>query len=316
MENIITPTSEIPVVIVNSKKKYLIISLISVALVLIIIGIYYFIKQSSVTTPDVSLIPASIPKPTENWTTYTNNENNYSINYPTSRTISETSTGIKILSPKLETENYGVNGGPQNIEIQVEPKLYSNSSGSYSINLLRQNKINDPESASKVTQEKINNLTFTVALINADPPYFSYLIENGNNYFAINFSDSNLTDEDKQILSNFKFSEIKVEVSTKKYTNTEFGYSLDYPSVWKDESDSNNNREFRFVTDKSEFVSGTVFDVPADNSNDKSWSKQFNLKNGKSLLITYSDNLGPGSQGGTKDIEAFNQFLSTLKIDQ
>jgi len=104
----------------------------------------------------------------------------------------------------------------------------------------------------------------------------------------------------------------------KTYTNPQYGYSFKYPSTWKNATDpyavENGNLEFRLQTNNNEFVNGTVFNGKADTSNDLSWSKRISLNNDKSLLITYTDNLGPGSKGGSIDIGIFDQILSTFKF--
>ncbi len=104
----------------------------------------------------------------------------------------------------------------------------------------------------------------------------------------------------------------------KTYTNTQYGFSIQYPQTWKDITSintiENGNLNFTLQTDKNEFIQGVIFTGMADGSSDQSWSKRIALKNNKSLLLTYTDNLGPGSKGGTIDIEAFNQMLSTFKL--
>lgn len=104
----------------------------------------------------------------------------------------------------------------------------------------------------------------------------------------------------------------------KIYTNSDFDFLIKYPSVWKDVTNpnviKNGNKEFTIKTNKNEFVTGTVFDGPADTINDQAWSKNIELGNNRRLLITYVDNLGPGSKGGSIDIEIFDQILLTFKF--
>jgi len=106
--------------------------------------------------------------------------------------------------------------------------------------------------------------------------------------------------------------------SWKTYSNDDYEFSLNYPETWEDITDSqsisNGNREFRLKTDKMEYINGSVFDTDDTTTADQPWMKRFKLANGASLLITYTDNIGPGSNGGTKDLSVFNQILSTFKL--
>jgi len=103
----------------------------------------------------------------------------------------------------------------------------------------------------------------------------------------------------------------------KTYTNKEFGFSLMYPSTWEDITDAgtlkNGNRDFRLQTNKGEFVNGSVLDNPSGLFAEQSWSKQINIGNNMLLLITYTDNIGPGTKGGVTDIKIFNQIVSSVK---
>lgn len=104
----------------------------------------------------------------------------------------------------------------------------------------------------------------------------------------------------------------------KTYSNTKDGFSFKYPMTWKEATGSattgQNSREFRIQTDKSEFINGIVFDKADKTFTEQSWSKQIEISSGKVVLITYTDNIGPGSQGGTQDIQLFTQILSTFKL--
>ncbi len=105
----------------------------------------------------------------------------------------------------------------------------------------------------------------------------------------------------------------------KIYTNEQFGFSFKYPSTWSDETDLNTvkqgNRNFILKTDNNEFVSGVVFDKEDKAFVEEAWSKQVGLNSGKALIISYTDNIGPGSKGGERDLERFNQILTSIKTD-
>jgi hypothetical protein len=105
----------------------------------------------------------------------------------------------------------------------------------------------------------------------------------------------------------------------KTYTNNQYNFSFKYPGDWENITSSqaitNSNREFMLQTNRGEFVNGTVFDQKSESQN-VSWSRNISLPNDKELLIVYLDNIGPGSTGGTKDIQIFDQILSTFTFSE
>ena len=153
--------------------------------------------------------------------------------------------------------------------------------------------------------------------------YKDFLVIIGNNTNVLYLYFGPLTDEVKtanQILSTVKFTGTTTSALTKNwqtYTNNDFGFTFKYPSTWMDETDysTSQGREFRLKTDKGEFISAFIFDRLANNSNTQAWSKEMNLKNNKSIKISYTDDYGPGSKGGIIDIDIFDQILSTFKLN-
>lgn len=102
----------------------------------------------------------------------------------------------------------------------------------------------------------------------------------------------------------------------KTYTNTKYGFSFKYPTTWKTDLQtiSDSDKEYRFLTDKNEFINLIVMNGVADITNDMVWVKNINLNSDSYLIISYTDDLGPGSKGGVKDIKVFDQVLSTFKF--
>ena len=103
----------------------------------------------------------------------------------------------------------------------------------------------------------------------------------------------------------------------KTYTNTKYYFSFKYPSEWIDVTDQRSkelDRECRLKTDRNEFINGTLLDKVDPSFIERPWSKQYSIAGGKAVLITYTDDLGPGSKGGSIDLVTFNQVLSTFKF--
>lgn len=130
-----------------------------------------------------------------------------------------------------------------------------------------------------------------------------------------------MSDESKQTVESTTepVATIDPTADWKTYTNNEFEFQMKYPPAWKLEVDQSvatkGNREFRFKTEKNEYINGVVFDGPTGYIQKlEDWEKKINMSNGDSLFISYTDNLGPGSKGAMIDINIFNHFFSTFKF--
>lgn len=128
----------------------------------------------------------------------------------------------------------------------------------------------------------------------------------------------------KTMLANYQTTPVPtatpdVTANWKTYTNLQEGFSFKYPPAWSESTSSAkiaNGKEFRIETDKGEFINGTVFNEPDSTFNEQAWSKQIKLNDGKALVITYTNSLGPDAKGGTADIAIFDQILSTFKFTE
>lgn len=118
-------------------------------------------------------------------------------------------------------------------------------------------------------------------------------------------------------------SEVDPTANWKTYINNTYGFLIKYPSTWTEltteEEKLRGNPGYTNLftilkTDKNEFVSVTVFDGPAKLSQNTPYYKEFDLKNNKSVSVSYADNLGPGTKPGVVDISVFNNVLSTFKL--
>ena len=160
---------------------------------------------------------------TTGWEIYTNNNLGFKFMYPSGWSIQENANAtnqellrISLASPETQSKIYNLSehspGGPSaDVGIVIEPKEVADKlSGSYSIGLVRNNQLNDPEiaAASNVSQIVTNNISFTKANVNADPPYITFVVEHDNKYFALDFGNSttSLTPTEELILSSFEFT--------------------------------------------------------------------------------------------------------------
>ncbi len=118
-------------------------------------------------------------------------------------------------------------------------------------------------------------------------------------------------------------SETDPTANWKTYTNNTYGFLIKYPTSWTEltteEEKLRGNPGYTNLftilkTDKNEFVSVTVFDGPAKSSQNTQSYKTFDLKNNKSVSISYTDNLGPGTKPGAVDVLVFSNILSTFKL--
>lgn len=107
----------------------------------------------------------------------------------------------------------------------------------------------------------------------------------------------------------------------KTYTNSKANYSFKYPEMWVDKT-SDNDRDvgsFTIDIDGTEKMLGVIFSGEPDLENDKKnggASKSFVISSNKYLFITYVECQGPGCGMGSKQLDIFNQVLSTFKFTE
>lgn len=315
-ENIALPQAH-PTSIEQPKQNNFLVILLSVLLLLSVSIAAFFAYQTQTLVKELTLLKSSPTPvssteptldPTADWKTYTNTSSNYSIKYPSNWKIENQSAGsMGTIVPDARYIQIGYGNAVSGVlgieELQIIPPS---------------------EEANLNSTKVVGNLTLRCnGQFTSDTKTWCWIkVPNMDKYLNIQvFKNTNeemngLLD---QILSTFKFSESDSTANWKTYTNNEFGFQMKYPPVWKLEVDknvaTNGNREFRFKTEKNEYVSGVIFDGPTGYIQKlEDWEKKLDIRNGDTLFISYTDNMGPGSKGGNVDLEIFNIFASTFQI--
>lgn len=337
-------------------KKFNPILITSLILLLVIISMtagYFFGKKqisvqsinrltptSTVPTSVISSTSKQIPTQTlkidetEGWKTYTNSNAQISFRYPSSLSemlITEGGVSGPILGkPNLvisfgikATMSLGTDAPFDGFSIyEVEPDK---------MGMLFEEYINKEVEAIKNSARGNPNASVIQSTIgsyiDSEVNIRRYFILSPNKKRIAVFSRINKTSQFinifDQILSTFKFTDKTFVTDTsnwKTYINPEYGFEIKYPSHWNNittqKTINEGNREFQIETTNKEYVLGVVFDISADHKNDFDSRKSIDLKNGKSLLLTYVECQGPGCNLGKKDVGIFEQILSTFKFTQ
>jgi len=226
MENITSPTPEIPIEFPKPKTNYFNLILISFAFVLFFVGAYFLGKQS-VKPPEIPVtvlpqstpIPTQIIDPTANWKTFKVENRNFTFQYPTNW-----------------RDDFPRNGSSQSITNLSPPKGYwfnvydyNSSSKTISDFLAKRDKSqtsyfgeeiipNRVVSHKKMIINGLDCIQRQELMPNSNSIVYSTYFQKDNDFFELTITPSGrpeLATEDietyQQILSTFKFTENKVD---------------------------------------------------------------------------------------------------------
>ncbi len=225
----------------NFTPKFIGVILILVALgVGASYGIWWWGNQNSQVT-----MPSATPDPTAGWKTYTNVQYGFQLKYPPDWSVEVSPDGKSIALVSAETEM----ALEENNKELSDPKLIKNciTEGPVSEIVFSNHStlaLDIQQYHPQVIEKNYNGIIFKVHPIFGMIDGTTYETEKDNKNYVFDVYDPARID---QILSTFKFTN-SVDTSTwKTYTNTKYGYSIQYPETWEwDVKADQSNGDLRY----------------------------------------------------------------------
>lgn len=295
-------------------KTKILISLVAI----LFVSVLYFLYLNFTKKPEVVYVPQTgkitlpntvptVSQQTADWKTYTNKTYGFSFQYPSTSTVSShTYTGYLasfIINKISPTDQY------TDITFYV-----GNTDESLKIDRTDKN-----ITVKDITISGLNAMQVSMPLGQNPAQELVYFSNNGK-YFSFQFvGDTKGTvalNNFSQILSTFKFTDSTANTNKlETYTDINYGFQLSYPSNWKRINLSPESTEFTIQSPQGELIHATPFNnVNYDNSKDSSTVKNIQLKNGKTLLLTYVECDGEGCGFGKLELNTFSEIISSIKL--